>query len=223
MPLPARRSTAFWLSISLVGWLLVGCGNSPQVAEESPAPRPAAELEYPGDFQESRLALYNDDAKLNVGDSALSMNEVFPKPPRSYMLNDRPPRLPMVYATRGWQTNEEAVSAILVEDHIAAFVRTREGVELSDVEEAIAEYERLFGEPTRIVNGDYRFAFWSDSGAALMIGNAIDLNGRMSMTYALGHPELLKSLNMTVADAQSQVQVATERREAARRAASRSR
>lgn len=223
MPRPAKRSTALWLSISLVVGSLVGCGNGPQVAQESPAPRPAPELEYPGDFQDSRLALFNDGAMLKVGDSALRINEVFPKPPRSFVLNDRPPQLPRAYATRGWQTNEEAVATILVEDHIAMIVRTREGVELADVEQAIREYERLFGEPTRIVKDDYRFAFWSDGGASLMIGNAVDLNGRMSLTYALGHPELMKSLNMTVADAQSQVQVALERREAARRAANQSR
>ncbi|MBX3097297.1 MAG: hypothetical protein KF812_10580 [Fimbriimonadaceae bacterium] len=214
MPRQAKSVIAWSLFSSLA---LVGCSAPPPPVTSTPSVTPSGasiELEYPGDFHETSLGLLNENAELRVGDDAINFTEVFPRPPRSFEVNDRPPKLSSTFQTRGWQTNLVAVAAVLVEDHVAATVITDEGVELARVEEEIDAYESRYGPATKIVNGDYRFAFWSDEGASLMIGNAVELNGKMSMTRAIGHPRLMLFMNMTLADAQSQVRLAQERREA---------
>lgn len=213
MPRQAKNVIAWSLLVSIG---LAGCtAPAPMTSTTgSSATKQSVELEYPGDFRSSSLALVNENTELRVGDDAINFTEVFPRPPRSFEVNDRPPKLSESYQTRGWQTNTIAVATVIVENHIALTVITEEGVDLSRVESEIDAYESRFGPATKIVNGEYRFAFWTDVGSTLMIGNAIELNGRMSFTRALGHPRMMESLKMTLADAQSQVRLALERREA---------
>lgn len=228
-----RRACSGTRSLKCVSVLLVlagaltlfGCGqNTAPVTTDSnavslttpdaPETRERESFEYPGDFKSSRLMLYQDRGTVAVGQTYDRFRQTYPRPPRAFELTDVPYAFGPEVKARGWITSGRTVAAALVEDHVVQITDTFERVNRADVEEAIAAYTGRFGEPSFQISGqgEYLYAFWNDEGSVLMVGNAIEPDGDMSLTLAIGHPRAMQALGMTPNQVQESIRLAIERK-----------
>ncbi len=196
-PRPAPSATASWLLISLVAGLVAGCA-APEPVSVAKSTQPELDLEYPGDFSDTRLALMPEGGRLAVGDSIANFRAYLPKPRRAYDSSDVPPGFGKTFVSRGWTDTAVSASVISLEDRIVLAMTTEEGVEDNAVQSAIDRYSGYFGYPDETIGqGKFRYAFWRDGGSVLMIGNAFEPEGSQSLSIVVGHPKAMTALSMT--------------------------
>jgi len=199
--------------------MLAGCGatpvTTPATKESAVGPErllTATQIESPLVGSEVDLGLVNEDQVLHIGDTLDSVfNTDFPKPERAANLSQMPPGLDTSFRARGWETNEQAFGVVLKSGRVALAILTTENADEDGLAELVADYEDRFGPaPERVGAGGVRYWFWQDRDVRLMICNAYDEQGRMSVTTALGLKTLMTFLRMDVQDAR------TDREEAER-------
>lgn len=216
-PRPAPSAIASWLLISLVAGLGAGC-SAPEPVSVAKSTQPELDLEYPGDFSDTRLALVPEGGRLAVGDSISNFRAYLPKPRRAYDSSDVPPGFGKTFVSRGWTDTAVSASVISLEDRIVLAMTTEEGVEDNAVQTAIDRYSGYFGYPDETIGqGKFRYAFWRDGGSVLMIGNAFEPEGSQSLSIVVGHPKAMTALSMTPGAVRRSFETANQRLEEAAR------
>lgn len=187
---------------ALIAVSLAGCGAPPQ----SPATSVAPPIRFPGkvaapeSLAPTDLALFSDTGRLRVGDSLEEATRVFPSPHGMVGPKELPPGFGPEFRARGYETREEGLGLILMDNRVAIALRRLENLEFPAVQEIVANFKENFGEAQESVSGariDYRF--WSKEDQRLMLCTAPDRNDptRFDVSMAVGPTSLMDALRMS--------------------------
>lgn len=180
----------------------MGCSRSEPVAQKPTIPpiRFGTKVEVPSSLAPTDLGLMGESGSLRVGDSLEEASRVFPSPQNAFGLKELPPGFGPTFKARGFETREEGLGLILVDDRVAVAIRREENVNGEKVEEVTKAFVRQFGEPDESVTGariEYRF--WNKEDQRLMLCSAPDREDptHYDMTMAVGVSNLMDALRMS--------------------------
>lgn len=178
-----------------------GCSRSEPVAQKATVPpiRFGGKVEVPSSLAPTDLALISESGRLRVGDSLEEAGRAFP-PPDSFGLKELPPGFGTGFRARGFETRDEGLGLILVDNRVAIAVRREENVKVERIEDVVKSFVRQFGEPDESVSGariEYRF--WNKEDQRLMLCTAPDRADptHFDVTMAVGVMTLMDALRMS--------------------------
>lgn len=156
------------------------------------------------------LALLNGGQRLTLGGKLDGALKVFSQPKGSRVFSSLPAQFGKDFGAFGWETDEEAFGCILLSvrdpetkktiysNLVVLAMFSRQNVSEGAVGEAISNYTDAFGKPTSTDEGQaVNYAFWIRDERALMLVSSLDLDGKRSMTVALGDPRVMDELRMS--------------------------
>ncbi len=191
----------FALLLLVAALLGGGCSRSEPVAQKATVPpiRFGGKVEVPSSLAPTDLALMSENGRLRVGDSLEEAGRTFP-PPDAFGLKELPPGFGTGFRARGYETREEGLGLILVDNRVAIAVRREENVNADKIEEVVKAFVRQFGEPDESVSGariEYRF--WNKEDQRLMLCTAPDREDptHYDVTMAVGVMTLMDALRMS--------------------------
>lgn len=182
--------------------MLIGCGRSAPDSGRAPVPplQFTAKVEVPPSLAPTDLALISGKERLQVGDSLEKAARVLPSPVGAFGLKDLPPGFGQAFRARGFETRDDGLGLILVDNRVALAMRRVENVSVEAIEEVVKTYIRQFGEPDESISGariEYRF--WRKEDQRLMLCTAPDRAepARFDVTVAVGVISLMDALRMS--------------------------
>ncbi len=191
-----------WAFTGLIAISLSGCG-SPQPVAKTPAAPPirfAGKVTPPESLAPTDLALFSETGRLRVGDSLDEATRVFPSPHGMVGPKELPPGFGQEFRARGFESREEGLGLILMDNRVALALRRLENRAFPEVQDLVAEFKVSFGEAQESVAGariEYRF--WEIEDQRLMLCTAPDKNDptRFDITMAVGPINLMDALRMS--------------------------
>lgn len=182
--------------------LVAGCSQEPATAAKPTVPpiRFGGKVEVPTALAPTDLALLSDEGRLRVGDSMDDASRVFPSPERAFGLKDLPPGFGSGFRARGYESAQDGLGLILVDNRVALAVRRLENVSFDAAQSAAKRFITEFGEAEESVSGariDYRF--WTKEDQRLMVCTAPDRTDptRFDVTMAVGTAKIMDALRMS--------------------------
>lgn len=185
--------------------VLGGCEGGNGAA--SPVPELAVEVGAPAQRPDlafrSRLALLDNGRRLGVGDSVQEALEFLPAPRKAYAFRELPPGFEEPYRAEGWETDAEGFGVISLEGKVVLTLRTRENASNSLIEDTVRTYTRDNRSlpPERVTGKTAEYWFFERESHRLMIASVKDLEGKRSLTIALGDVSVMDALRMSPAKA----------------------
>lgn len=206
--LQARKSTAsfLWLSCLVCALALAGCGSGPQNQASAPtgpsAEAPAETLLNPASLvfpsTDAALSLKIQDSEVKLGLSVEDAKKLFPRPGRSFPIQDLPSGLDSQFDVSGWEQGPLSVGMISAKGRVALFLEIQEKADEAAALERVSEVTNQHGIPSAtITEGQVRYWFWEATGERIMICLSPDGSGRSALSCALGHPVLMSALRMS--------------------------
>lgn len=184
--------------------ILVGCSPAPQpqaAAGETPAPTTPETLLEPADLtfagSEPVLKVEIDQVEVQVGLPLDQAKKLFPRPGRSFPIQDLPPGLDPQFEVTGWEQGPRSIGMISARGRVALFLEIEERADEALALEQVSQISQTNGPPSKVIHkGQVRYWFWDSPGERLMVCFSPDTVGRMALSTALGHPSLMTTLKM---------------------------
>lgn len=182
-----------------------GCGSiPPAVMAEGDAPALTTEEEKllePADLtfagSEPTLKLEIDQVEVQVGITLDQAKRLFPRPGRSFPIQDLPPGLDSQFEVTGWEQGPRSIGMISARGRVALFLEIEERADEELALEQVSQISQANGLPSKVIhNGQVRYWFWDSPGERLMVCLSPDTVGRLALSTALGHPSLMTALKM---------------------------
>lgn len=153
----------------------------------------------------SPIVLVKDGSKLAVGADWRAALDLFPQPPKAFVVDELPPGLKPPFVARGWETSTDGFGGILVNGHIALAMYQKEKV---DEDELLALIDGNRSEmrsivPVNIVQPRVRFWIWDDGHRRTMIGSLTTAKSGLNVTLATGDDGVCDVLGISTAGIQA--------------------
>ncbi len=181
-----------------------GCGASPASAGTRTGPDIApieesllqpADLTFSG--SDPALKLEIDQVEVQVGITLDQAKKLFPRPGRSFPIQDLPPGLDSQFEVTGWEQGPRSIGMISARGRVALFLEIEERADEALALEQVSQITSINGKPSRTIHiGQVRYWFWDSPGERIMVCLSPDTLGRLALSTALGHPSLMSALKM---------------------------
>lgn len=174
-------------------------------------PTAAEKLLEPADLTftgaDPTLKLEIDQVEVQVGITLDQAKKLFPRPGRSFPIQDLPPGLDAQFEVTGWEQGPRSIGMISARGRVALFLEIEERADENLALEQVSEISQANGQPSKTIHkGLVRYWFWESPGERIMVCLSPDSSGRLALSTALGHPSLMTALKMNpeiaVADAE---------------------
>lgn len=192
---------------------LAGCSTPPPITASGNAPEEPVEVvvELPKKPDEGKYYLENDGRKLFVGDAVEQAFVVYPRPDRSFAIDNVPETLAGPYEAKGWETTRRSFGVITMRQKVAVALLIDDRATDVDVQNALTELITKHGDASNIVEaGNNRYWFWDSPDSRLMLCASVDEQKRMNLALALGNPRVMTVLRMNSILAQEDVKTAQQ-------------
>lgn len=199
---PSRLALPLVLLIAFAG----GCSSAtppPASPAASQAALPTAEepLLEPADLtfagSDPVLKLEIDQVEVQVGITLDQAKKLFPRPGRSFPIQDLPPGLDPQFEVTGWEQGPRSIGMISSRGRVALFLEIEERADEELALEQVSQISQANGMPSKVIHkGQVRYWFWESPGERLMVCLSPDTAGRLALSTGLGHPSLMTALKM---------------------------
>lgn len=143
------------------------------------------------------LKLEMDQVEVQVGITLDQARKLFPRPGRSFPIQDLPPGLDPQFEVTGWEQGPRSIGMISARGRVALFLEIEERADEELALEQVSQISQANGLPSKMIHkGQVRYWFWESPGERLMVCLSPDTSGRMALSTALGHPSLMTTLKM---------------------------
>lgn len=213
MKLKFRHLLAYSAIASFLLANLAGCSAPPTITASGNTPEDPVELivELPKSPEEGKYYLENEGKKLYVGDAVEQAFAVYPRPDRSFAVDNVPESLSGPYEAKGWETTRRSFGIITTKNKVAVALLIDDRATDVDVQNALTELITKHGEASNIVEaGNNRYWFWDSPDCRLMLCTSVDEQKRMNLALALGNPRIMTVLRMNSILAQEDVKTAQQ-------------
>jgi len=138
------------------------------------------------------------DAEVKLGISLDEAKKLFPRPGRSFPIQEIPAGLDSQFDVTGWEQGPLSVGMISAKGRVALFLEIQDRADEASALERVAEISGRQGLPTATVtHGSTRYWFWEAPGERIMVCLSPNGAGRHSLSSALGSPVLMTTLRMS--------------------------
>jgi hypothetical protein len=185
---------------------LIGCGsNGPVTTTDTKASEDAFVAtgtvqsdRTPNLLDRTRIGLIRQGEKLRVGLDQETALSIFPEPKRSFSMTEIPPGFGEGYRSRGWETNNEGLGVLFLNDRVAAAMYQLEDTDEARAEEISELYARdLAGLEGETISGAHvKYRFWNDNSHRLVLNTVKGLKGRVTIMVAMGDASVLDRLRL---------------------------
>lgn len=198
-------ASSLWLSALALALVSAGCsGGQAQspAAQSQPVEAPAETLLNPATLvfpaSEPQLSLKMQDSEVKLGISQEEAKKLFPRPGRSFPIQDLPSGLDSQFEVSGWEQGPLSIGMISAKGRVALFLEIQEKADEASALERVSEVSSRHGLPTSTIHqGNVRYWFWDVPGERIMICLSPDGSGRFALSCALGHPILMSTMRMS--------------------------
>jgi hypothetical protein len=143
------------------------------------------------------LKLEMDQVEVQVGITLDEARKLFPRPGRSFPIQDLPPGLDPQFEVTGWEQGPKSIGMISSRGRVALFLEIEERADEELALEQVSQISQVNGMPSKVIHkGQVRYWFWDSPGERLMVCLSPDTAGRLALSTALGHPSLMTALKM---------------------------
>lgn len=193
--------------------LLAGCATPERVSINGAKPENGVatldEISFTLRSQGDDLALVYGDRSLFLGVDREEAREAFAPLDKALEFSNKPAQFGDKFGAFGWETNDFAFGCITFEQVDTATMAkskvvvqamyTVENATEEAIEAVLLRYRELYGEPASEDPGArIGYWFWYRPGRRLMVNTSTTPEGKRALTVAVGEPQVMTLLGMSV-------------------------